>query len=315
MSGFRKIVVTTLIIASVSIGIGAYILFESGLGAGEIGDEVKNLFGGNEININLGSGVEVMEEYTYSVENKEMILLETRIGDVEVNGYDGDEIKLLVEGRVPERYLDKFLKVEDSEEALKIYVYKEIKNLTFTLGSTYDLDIELLVPKDYLNNMQVENISGEITMDGINANNLSIESVSGDIVLEEGKYNKVDFRTISGQFISYSPVNFLEGESVSGKITATDVKESFMLETVSGNVNLSAINLKRDAEVSTISGSVNIEIEDLLELSYDLSSISGKITVDTQEEIYQSSQSLERKVNNSVKLSVTTVSGKINVKY
>ena len=31
MSGFRKVVITTLIIASVASGIGAYISFESGL--------------------------------------------------------------------------------------------------------------------------------------------------------------------------------------------------------------------------------------------------------------------------------------------
>ena len=62
MSGFKKIVVTTLIIASVSIGIGAYIIFESGLGTGEIAEEIRNLIGGNEISINLGREVEVSED-------------------------------------------------------------------------------------------------------------------------------------------------------------------------------------------------------------------------------------------------------------
>ena len=315
MSGFKKIIVTTLIIASVSIGIGAYIIFESGLGTGEIRDEIRNLFSGNEISFNLGSGVEVEEDRSYSMDNKEMILLDTKIGDLEVNGYDGDEIRLVVEGTVPERYLERYLKVEESADELKIYFYKDISNLNFSVGNRYDLDIELLVPEEYLGNMHFENVSGDITLEDIYAIEVRVENISGDIVLEAGDHDKVTFNNISGQFISYSSIKVLEGESVSGKITATEVKDSFKLDSVSGSVNVSAETLLRDAEIGTISGSVKVEIDDLDDLSYDLSSVSGKISVDTSEGINQSSQSLERNVNNTVKLDISTVSGKIDIKY
>lgn len=315
MSGFKKIIVTTLIIASVSIGIGAYIIFESGLGTGEIRDEIRNLFSGNEISLNLGSGVEVEEDRSYSMDNKEMILLDTKIGDVEVNGYDGDEIRLLVEGSVPERYLESYLKVEESADELKIYFYKDISNLNFSIGNSYDLDIELLVPEEYLGNMHFENVSGDITLEDIYAKEVRVENISGDIVLEAGDHDKVTFSNVSGQFISYSSIKVLEGDSVSGKITATEVNDSFRLDSVSGSVNVSAETLLRDAEIGTISGSVKVEFEELDDLSYDLSSISGKITVDTSEGINQSSQSLERNVNNTVKLDISTVSGKIDIKY
>ena len=315
MSGFKKIIVTTLIIASVSIGIGAYIIFESGLGTGEIADEIRNLFSRNEISFNLGSGVDVAEDLSYSMDNKEMILVDTKIGDLEVNGYDGDEIRLLVEGSVPERYLEKYLKVEDSADELKIYFYKDISNLNFSIGNNYDLDIELLVPEEYLGNVHFENVSGDITLEDIFAKEVHVENISGDIVLEAGDHDKVTFNNISGQFISYSSIKVLEGESVSGKITATEVSDSFKLDSVSGSVNIGAKTLLRDAEIGTISGSVTVEIEELDDLSYDLSSVSGKITVDTSEGINQSSQSLERNVNNTLKLDVSTVSGKIDIKY
>jgi len=315
MSGFKKIIVTTLIIASVSIGIGAYIIFESGLGTGEIADEIRNLFSGNEISFNLGSGVDVSEDLTYPMDNKEMILLDTKIGDLEVNGYDGDEIRLLVEGSVPERYLERYLKVEESADELKIYFYKDISNLNFSIGNSYDLDIELLVPEEYLGNVHFENVSGDITLEDIFAKEVHVANISGDIVLEAGDHDKVTFNNISGQFISYSSIKVLEGESVSGKITATEVNDSFKLDSVSGSVNIGAKTLLRDAEIGTISGSVTVEIEELDDLSYDLSSVSGKIAVDTSEGINQSSQSLERNVNNTVKLDVSTVSGKIDIKY
>jgi len=315
MSGFKKIIVTTLIIASVSIGIGAYIIFESGLGTGEIADEIRNLFSGNEISFNLGSGVDVTEDRSYSMDNKEMILLDTKIGDLEVNGYDGDEIRLLVEGSVPERYLERYLKVEESTDELKIYFYKDVSNLNFSIGNNYDLDIELLVPEEYMGNVHFENVSGDITLEDLYAKEVHVENISGDIVLESGDHDNVTFNNISGQFINYSSVKVLEGDSVSGKITATAVNDSFKLDSVSGSVNVSAETILRDAEIGTISGSVTVEIEELDDLSYDLSSVSGKITVDTSEGINQSSQSMERNVNNTVKLDVSTVSGKIDIKY
>ncbi|MFH5836808.1 DUF4097 family beta strand repeat-containing protein [Proteiniclasticum sp. C24MP] len=315
MSGFKKIVVTTLIIASVSIGIGAYIIFESGLGTGEIANEIRNLIGGNDISINLGSGVEVSEDLSYPMGSKEMILVDTPIGDLEVIGYDGDEIKLLVEGNVPERYLERYLKVEESATELGIYFYKDISNLNFGIGSSYDMDITLMIPEEYKEDVHFENVSGEITMEGISARNVRVENISGDIVLEDGEHEEIRFSSVSGQFISYSPVRILEGETVSGRITATGVKETFRLESVSGSVIVTAESLTEDSEISTISGAAAVEIEEIEDLSYDLSSISGKITVDTGDGVNQSSQSLERNVNNTVKVDVSTVSGKISIKY
>ena len=315
MSGFKKIIVTTLIIASVSIGIGAYIIFESGLGTGEIAEEIRNLIGGNEISINLGSAVEVSEELSYSMEGKEMLLVDTPIGDLEVKGYDGEEIRLLVEGSVPERYRDRYLKVEETDTELAVYFYKDISNLNFGIGNSYDLEIELLVPREYMGDVHFENVSGEITMEGIRARNVRVENISGEIVLEEGEHERVDFSTVSGQFISYSAVEVLEGETVSGKITATGIRKHFRLNSVSGSVNVTAENLTGNAEISTISGAVSVEIEEIEDLSYDLSSISGKIVVENREGINESSQSLKRNVDNTVKLDVSTVSGKIIVKY
>lgn len=315
MSGFKKIVVTTLIIASVSIGIGAYIIFESGLGTGEIAEEIRNLIGGNEISINLGSEVEVSEDLSYSMEGKERLLVDTPTGDLEVRGYDGEGIRLLVEGSVPERYRDRYLKVEETDTQLAVYFYKDISNLNFGIGNSYDLDIELLVPRDYMEDVHFGNVSGEITMEGIRAKNVRVENISGEIVLEEGEHENVRFSTVSGQFISYSAVEVLEGETVSGKITATGVKDHFRLDSVSGSVNVTAENLTEDSEISTISGAVSVEIKEIQDLSYDLSSISGKIIVENGEGINESSQSLERNVSNSVKLDVSTVSGKIIVKY
>lgn len=315
MSGFRKVVITTLVIASVAVGIGAYIIYESGLGAGEIADNFRRLFNENNININLGTGVDVSEESTYQLEGKKNISLETPVGDLTVTGYDGDEIMFSLEGKVPEKYLDRYLTIEESGDELAIYLYKDINGLKFSMGGDYDLDMELMIPTEYLGDVEFENVSGEITIDGINAKEVDVDNISGDIILENGKHEKIEFATISGQFLSYSEVNHLEGDSISGKITATGVKDSFALESVSGSIDITALGLKADSEIETISGAVSVEFEETQEPQYNLSSVSGSISVEDEDGVNQSSQSMKKSGGNGPNLEVSTVSGRISIKY
>lgn len=315
MSGFKKVLVTTLIIASVSIGIGAYIILESGLGTGDIADNFRRLFSGNDININIGNSTEVKEDQSFNMADKKLILLETPLGDVEVKGYEGEEIRLTVEGQVPERYVDEYLKISESQDELKILFYDDVNNINFTFGNANNLDIELLIPSDYAGELRLSNVSGAMTLEGLQAREVHLENISGDLVLEDGRHEKVVFSTISGQFISYSAVDVLEGETVSGRVTATDVEESFEIGSISGSVSISARKLGGDSSVETVSGSVEVELTEETDIGYDLSSVSGRISVENEEGTNESSQSLKRTAQNGFTLDVSSVSGKITVKY
>ena len=315
MSGFKKVLVTTLIIASVSIGIGAYIILESGLGTGDIADNFRRLFSGNDININIGNSTEVKEDQSFNMADKKLILLETPLGDVEVKGYEGEEIRLTVEGQVPERYVDEYLKISESQDELKILFYDDVNNINFTFGNANDLDIELLIPSEYIGELRLSNVSGAMTLEGLQAGEVHLENISGDLVLEDGRHEKVVFSTISGQFISYSAVDVLEGETVSGRVTATDVGESFEIGSISGSVSIVARKLGGDSSVETVSGSVEVELTEETDMGYDLSSVSGRISVENEEGTNESSQSLKRTAQNGFTLDVSSVSGKITVKY
>lgn len=315
MSGFKKVLVTTLIIASVSIGIGAYIILESGLGTGDIADNFRRLFSGNEINLNIGNSTEVREDQSFALDGKKLILLETPLGEVEVRGYDGEEIKLSVDGEVPERYVDKYLRISDSQDELKILFYHDTNNINFNFGNANNLDIELLIPETYTGRLDFSNVSGGMTLEGLEAKEVHLENISGDLVLQEGRHEKVVFSTISGQFISYSTVDALEGESVSGRITATDVAKTFKIGSISGSVSIKGPRLGGDSSIETVSGSVEVELTDGTDMGYDLSSVSGKISVENEEGVNQSSQSLKRTVQNGFTLDISSVSGKVTVKY
>ncbi len=315
MSGFKKVVVATLIIASVSIGIGAYIVYESGVGTGELADTINKLLERGDINVNLGETKEVREEQSFSYEDKKNIEISVPIGDVKIKAYEGNEIKLLVEGKVPENYLDRYLEITEEKDSLKISLYKGMGNINLNFFNRYDISLSLEVPVGYQGDLDVSNVSGDILVDGLNLKKVSLENISGDLIVESGTIEDVDFDVVSGQFISYGDIGRLSGNSISGKITATGIRSSADVESVSGSVSLKFLESTKEVEVETISGSVELDFIGLEDLSYDLESVSGSLTVENREGINQSTRSLKRNINNSPTVDVSTVSGAVRIKY
>lgn len=315
MSGFKKVVITTLIIASVSIGIGAYIVYESGVGTGELAESINKLLDRGDISVNLGTTKEVREEQSFSLEDKRNIEISVPIGEVKVTAYEGDEIRLLVEGKVPENYLNRYLEVKEERGALEISLYKGMGNINLSFFNRYDIRLYLEVPKEYQGNLDISNVSGDILVEGLHLRELTLENISGDLILESGSSEEVDFDVVSGQFISYGEVGSLSGNSISGKITANDVRNSADVESVSGSIQLTLSETIKDVEVESISGAVDLIFQGQEDLSYDLESVSGSITVETGEGINKGSRSLKRNVNNSPSVDVSTVSGTITLRY
>lgn len=315
MSGFKKVVITTLIIASVSIGIGAYIVYESGVGTGELAESINKLLDRGDISVNLGATKEVREEQSFSLEDKRNIEISVPIGEVKVTAYGGDEIRLLVEGKVPENYLNRYLEVKEERGALEISLYKGMGNINLSFFNRYDIRLYLEVPKEYQGNLDISNVSGDILVEGLHLRELTLENISGDLILESGSSEEVDFDVVSGQFISYGEVGSLSGNSISGKITANDVRNSADVESVSGSIQLTLSETIKDVEVESISGAVDLIFQGQEDLSYDLESVSGSITVETGEGINKGSRSLKRNVNNSPSVDVSTVSGTITLRY
>lgn len=315
MSGFKKVVITTLIIASVSIGIGAYIVYESGVGTGELAESINKLLDRGDISVNLGATKEVREEQSFSLEDKRNIEISVPIGEVKVTAYEGDEIRLLVEGKVPENYLNRYLEVKEERGALEISLYKGMGNINLSFFNRYDIRLYLEMPKEYQGNLDISNVSGDILVEGLHLRELTLENISGDLILESGSSEEVDFDVVSGQFISYGEVGSLSGNSISGKITANDVRNSADVESVSGSIQLTLSETIKDVEVESISGAVDLIFQGQEDLSYDLESVSGSITVETGEGINKGSRSLKRNVNNSPSVDVSTVSGTITLRY
>ena len=316
MNGFKKVIATTLIIASVAVGIGAYILYESGLSSREIEESIRNFFGGNELNLDLGDAVSVSEEKAIVLGSKEEISINTSIGDIEVREHDGEDILLNLEGDVPSKYKDNYYQVSDTGTKLQIDVLNKITNLNIMGLGNYNIKITLLVPKGFQGDLYLATVSGETLVEGLELETLSLTGVSGDMTLTEGTYGVLDFKNVSGSVFSDSETGNVSGDTVSGAITVTGVKDLVKLNTVSGKISSTIDELQGTAKLVSVSGDINLEILNSGEVSYKLSSISGRLSAEDNGIVTKGDKSLSETFTNARGMvEASTVSGRISIKY
>jgi len=316
MNGFKKVVAVTLIIASVAIGIGAYILYESGFNVGDLRSNLNNFFNGNDFSVNLGNAVPVSENKEFSLGNKKDIVIETSIGQLIITENDGDTITMSVDGDIPSKYEKTYLKITDTDEGLKILALDDLNSIgDFGLNS-YNLTVNISIPKKFVGNLDISTVSGESSVTGFDLSSLDISSVSGDITLQDGKYGSLKFYNVSGNVFAYSEAGKAQGESVSGNMTLTSVNEGISLKSVSGNIKASIAALKGKATANSISGEIEIDLLDSSEISYKLSTLSGKLTVDDGGTVQTGEKSMTKTVSGTDRLiDASTVSGNIRIKY
>jgi hypothetical protein len=128
-------------------------------------------------------------------------------------------------------------------------------------GSTRGGKISLQVPQE--TSVGVETVSGRIVVRGVKSPDLALKTVSGSVQAQQ----------IRGE---------MDASSVSGDISLDTTEGGIRARTVSGSIQGSRVNLARDSSFSSVSGTVDINVSNPLdELSFDLSSISGRIVVGT----------------------------------
>jgi len=316
MNGFKKVIAVTLIIASVAIGIGAYILYESGFNAGDLRTNLNKFFNGNDFSLNLGNAVPVSENKEFALGNKKDIVIETSIGQLIITENDGDTIKMSLEGDIPSKYEKTYLEITDTDEELKIFALEEINSLGSFGLNDYNLTINLSIPKKYVGNLDISTVSGENSVTGLELSSLDVSSVSGDITLQDGKYGSLKFYNVSGNVFAYSEAGKAQGESVSGNMTLTSVNEGISLKSVSGNIKATIAALKGKATADSVSGEIEIVLLDSSKISYKLSTLSGKLTVDDGGAVQTGEKSMTKTVAGTDRfIDASTVSGNIKIKY
>lgn len=135
-------------------------------------------------------------------------------------------------------------------------VFKGLFNIGVKINSK-SLKATIYLPNN-LEEVKIENVSGDHTIKDNTFNKIRLENVSGDIKLDDINCNDIKLESVSGDILVNNLIvdNKTDMEIVSGDIIANNVRCSYIdLESVSGDITISVDGSEKDT---------NIHIEKLL---------------------------------------------------
>jgi DUF4097 and DUF4098 domain-containing protein YvlB len=215
-------------------------------------------------------------EKTYTLDRDGKVYLENISGDVAVDSWNKNEIKIIahkVSGYKAD--LDNVtIDIDQTDGNIRIITkYHETSRLFRpTHVSVYYV---LFIPDKA--HLRLETVSGRVKAREIGGF-LDIRTVSGEIEVVTAK-NGVRCRTVSGDIHLEEIAGNADLKTTSGKIEVKGIKGSVKGETVSGNIELEALSHAEEVEVESISGSIKLHAELSPGGIYELNSHSGNIKI------------------------------------
>lgn len=177
-------------------------------------------------------------------------------------------------------------RVETSGSTLYIDYYKPDSWLGFInlIPRITPANVEIWLPETFFTggNIDLELISGDISMENIRGNILHAETVSGNIKMNSCHIGQISWDTVSGETIFTDCTGVVpKGETTSGDIQIRDCAFNRMiLHTVSGDIKAALLGESQDYRIETksISGDIkkdrgNAQAEQLIYLE----TVSGDI--------------------------------------
>lgn len=121
----------------------------------------------------------------------------------------------------------------------------------------------VILPTDLrLNELSIDMIDGEISVNSVRAISIEVESVSGDVTLTDCTANEVDVESVSGDVLISGEISDLGVESTSGEIECVvSLAQVIDINSTSGSVELTPVgSMPLSLEVESVSGDVRLTL-------------------------------------------------------
>lgn len=209
--------------------------------------------------------ISVDDQENFELEGQTMIDIDSVSSDIEIIFEDRDDIQAEFEGRMDISDVDNrpYLKTSSTNRRISIWI-EYPKNNIFT--NNIDTVLTVYIPESYHDEMDLNTVSGNITLDDVTLDELIVNNVSGDLRHEGLDINYGDFSTVSGDV----DLALVHGEDI-------------VIDTVSGEINVEIPDsYELDLNTSTVSGDVHTKDgngQHVEEINIDASTVSGDITI------------------------------------
>ncbi len=224
---------------------------------------------------------------SWLVDSAVRVSVENAAGEIEIMGWDRDEVSLT--GKLGDSVSE--LEVGETGSGLQISVVnRNERNIDATelklrvpAGAEVDVDaISADIEISGLNNgkLTATSVSGDVKVDAASAW-VSLESVSGDVSFK-GQTPRISVESVYGDIVLAGVSGDIEATTVSGDMAlSVNTLDSGKLETVSGDIRISA-SLSRSGKLSaeSMSGDVTVSLPATQPGLFRAQSFSGRISTD-----------------------------------
>ncbi len=237
----KKVLIILIILQIALIALLMGFLIVGITGYGEI-----NMFGFEERVKNI-----VLDE-TYEIENIKNIDIKSIAGNIDFKESTDGKIRVIAYGKREEN-----IKVSYLKDILEIETFGKNRIISFGFNNNV-LDIEIYLPKDYSNRVNIKSQYGDVKMLSLENANIDIKSSCGDIKLE--KVKNVNLKNDYGNIKIEEIIGKCEIDSSCGdvKIQKLNILEDSNIKSDLGDVK---IQEKNDIYVDAITSLGNTKIE------------------------------------------------------
>lgn len=218
------------------------------------------------------SGLNVNQQYIY--DDTEYGIGNKAFGEILINEIDIDWIVgniYIEESSNHEIIIRENIDIDIEEQYKMHYLLKDdvldVKYTSSLQSLNYKFknkDLYVYLPSE-IKNININNVSSDISINNVNINSLTINSVSGYINIDSNVINQLKIDNTSGEIIL-----------MNNKVSTCEVNS------VSGNIGMSYSLMPTTMNISTTSASLTLylNLNDCLNVSY--TSISGKLSSDVE---------------------------------
>ncbi|WP_291564295.1 MULTISPECIES: DUF4097 family beta strand repeat-containing protein [unclassified Clostridium] len=259
---------------------------------------------------------DVNEEQIFSLDNINLISINTTSYEVTMIPYDENELKVKLSSNIQtnNNFNESQLKINKDQNKINIETYKIPNNFFFNMNNG---KLDIYIPKTYNKSLDISTISGDGYIKNLNLSSLNFNSTSGSLTLKDMEMNNFIFQSTSSDLDATNIIlkdNNNKFNSISGELNLNNVRGNLSFNTTSGNI--SCDKLLGDINGGTISGDIDIKISKDVGIKVDLKTVSGDIDVFPPIKVLEKSKKkLQGTIGDNAKhnLNISTTSGNISM--
>lgn len=216
----------------------------------------------------VGRNASIDERETVTSRNIDSMIIKVDVGEVNIKESKNDEIDVHLHGSIAKKLKDQMeFSVEENGSTVEVNV-SQSENTFFLQFPFINADfnskrvLDVSIPKELLNKLDVKTDVGEIAINGIDVEELKAHSDVGEIYVN-GFTGIGDFQSNVGE---------VELENISGK---------FKAHTDTGEIDIKVEEMTDDIELSSDVGDVTVTFaKEPSNIGFDLSSDIGEVSIE-----------------------------------